>query len=82
MTYGDLDEISRKIQNRCGLEQPTKHTFWRDEEGKIYVKFWFDSLKLPDWLKDEDEELEDSERRKITNTFSNNLTSFFKNIKR
>ena len=74
MTYGDLDEISRKIQNRCGLEQPTKHTFWRDEEGKIYVKFWFDSLKLPDWLKDEDEELEDSEKRKITNTFSNNLT--------
>ena len=73
MTYGDLDAISRKIQNRCGLEQPTKHTFWRHEEGKIYVKFWFDSLKLPDWLKDEDEELEDSERRKITNTFSNNL---------
>lgn len=73
MTYGDLDEISRKIQNRCGLEHPTKHTFWRDEEGKIYVKFWFDSLKLPDWLKDEDEELKDSEKRKITNTFSNNL---------
>lgn len=73
MTYGDLDEISRKIQNRCGLEHPTKHTFWRDEEGKIYVKFWFDSLKLPDWLKDEDEELKDSEKRKITNTFNNNL---------
>ena len=73
MTYGELDEISRKIQNRCGLEQPTKHTFWRDEEGKIYVKFWFDSLKLPDWLKDEDEELNNDERRKITNTFSNNL---------
>ena len=39
-----------KIQNECALEEPSKITYFWNENGKVVFKFYFDSLYLPDDL--------------------------------
>ena len=50
MTKGELAVIVKKVQAECGLEDPTKITYYRDEEGRVVFKLWFDSLILPETL--------------------------------
>lgn len=56
-----------KIQNECALEEPSKITYFWNENGKVVFKFYFDSLYLPDDLNLSDEKR--SER--IKNLFTN-----------
>lgn len=74
MTAEGLEIISRKIQNRCALEQPNKTTYVLDKDKKWHIKFWFDSLKLPKYLQSEDEELTNKDRERIANTFTEQAT--------
>ena len=71
MAKGELAVIVKKVQAECGLEDPIKITYYRDEEGKVVFKLWFDSLILPETLagkkKDEFEWLAN-----VNNTFINN----------
>ena len=71
MTKGELAVLVKKVQAECGLEDPIKITYYRDEEGKVVFKLWFDSLILPETLagkkKDEFEWLAN-----VNNTFINN----------
>ena len=39
-----------KIQNECALEEPSKITYFWNENNKVVFKFYFDSLYLPDDL--------------------------------
>ena len=50
MTKTELKEIMLKIQNECALEEPSKITYFWNENGKVVFKFYFDSLYLPDDL--------------------------------
>lgn len=60
MTKGDLRTLVRKIQNECGLEAPSKITYFWDrsegeEPGTLVFKIFFDSLDVPrDLLVDEE----------------------------
>ena len=56
-----------KIQNECALEEPSKITYFWNENNKVVFKFYFDSLYLPDDLNLSDEKK--SER--IKNLFTN-----------
>lgn len=56
-----------KIQNECALEEPSKITYFWNENNKVVFKFYFDSLYLPDDLNLSDEKR--SER--IKNLFTN-----------
>lgn len=67
MTKTELKEIMLKIQNECALEEPSKITYFWNENGKVVFKFYFDSLYLPDDLNLSDEKK--SER--IKNLFTN-----------
>lgn len=51
MKKTELVTIIKKIQNRCYLEKPTKVTYYRNEEGKIAFKIFFDSLCIPEELR-------------------------------
>lgn len=67
MTKTELKEIMLKIQNECALEEPSKITYFWNENNKVVFKFYFDSLYLPDDLNLSDEKR--SER--IKNLFTN-----------
>jgi len=67
MTKTELKEIMLKIQNECALEEPSKITYFWNENNKVVFKFYFDSLYLPDDLNLSDEKK--SER--IKNLFTN-----------
>lgn len=63
MTKGELKTIILKVRNECALEEPTKITYYWDEEGKIVFKLFFDSLYIPQNLRVEND-------KKIKNLFS------------
>lgn len=63
MTKGELKTIILKVRNECALEEPTKITYYWDEEGKIVFKIFFDSLYIPQNLRVEND-------KKIKNLFS------------
>lgn len=70
MTKGELAVIVKKVQAECGLEDPTKITYYRDEEGRVVFKLWFDSLILPETLAGKKDEFE--WQVNVNNTFINN----------
>ncbi len=63
MTKGELKTIILKVRNECALEEPTRITYYWDEEGKIVFKLFFDSLYIPQNLRVEND-------KKIKNLFS------------
>ena len=71
MTKGELAVIVKKVQAECGLEDPTKITYYRDEEGKVVFKLWFDSLILPETLAGKKKD-EFEWQVNVNNTFINN----------
>ena len=71
MTKGELAGIVKKVQAECGLEDPTKITYYRDEEGKVVFKLWFDSLILPETLAGKKKD-EFEWQANVNNTFINN----------
>ena len=71
MTKGELAVIVKKVQAECGLEDPTKITYYRDEEGKVVFKLWFDSLILPETLAGKKKD-EFEWQANVNNTFINN----------
>lgn len=71
MTKGELAVIVKKVQAECGLEDPTKITYYRDEEGRVVFKLWFDSLILPETLAGKKKD-EFEWQVNVNNTFINN----------
>lgn len=71
MTKGELAVIVKKVQAECGLEDPVKITYYRDEEGKVVFKLWFDSLILPETLAGKKKD-EFEWQSNVNNTFINN----------
>lgn len=71
MTKGELAVIVKKVQAECGLEDPIKITYYRDEEGKVVFKLWFDSLILPGTLAGKKKD-EFEWQANVNNTFINN----------
>ena len=71
MTKGELAVIVKKVQAECGLEDPIKITYYRDEEGKVVFKLWFDSLILPETLAGKKRD-EFEWQANVNNTFINN----------
>ena len=71
MTKGELAVIVKKVQAECGLEDPTRITYYRDEEGKVVFKLWFDSLILPETLTGKKKD-EFEWQANVNNTFINN----------
>ena len=71
MTKGELAVIVKKVQAECGLEDPTKITYYRDEEGRVVFKLWFDSLILPETLAGK-KKGEFEWQANVNNTFINN----------
>lgn len=51
MKRKDLDTIIRKIQNRCYLENPTRITYFFDDDENVVFKIFFDSLCIPEKLR-------------------------------
>lgn len=47
MKKSDLETIIKKIQNRCYLENPTRITYYWNEDHKVVFKIFFESLYLP-----------------------------------
>lgn len=71
MTKGELAVIVKKVQAECGLEDPTRITYYRDEEGNVVFKLWFDSLILPETLAGKKKD-EFEWQANVNNTFINN----------
>ena len=71
MTKGELAVIVKKVQAECGLEDPIKITYYRDEEGRVVFKLWFDSLILPETLAGKKKD-EFEWQANVNNTFINN----------
>lgn len=71
MTKGELAVLVKKVQAECGLEDPTKITYYRDEEGRVVFKLWFDSLILPETLAGKKKN-EFEWQANVNNTFINN----------
>lgn len=71
MTKGELAVIVKKVQAECGLEDPVKITYYRDEDGKVVFKLWFDSLILPETLAGKKKD-EFEWQANVNNTFINN----------
>ena len=71
MTKGELAVLVKKVQAECGLEDPTKITYYRDEEGRVVFKLWFDSLILPETLAGKKKD-EFEWQANVNNTFINN----------
>ena len=76
MTKGELAVIVKKVQAECGLEDPIKITYYRDEEGKVVFKLWFDSLILPETLAGKKKD-EFEWQANVNNTFINNETYLY-----
>ena len=76
MTKGELAVLVKKVQAECGLEDPTKITYYRDEEGKVVFKLWFDSLILPETLAGKKKD-EFEWQANVNNTFINNETYLY-----
>lgn len=76
MTKGELAVIVKKVQAECGLEDPIKITYYRDEEGKVVFKLWFDSLILPETLAGKKKD-EFEWQANVNNTFINNEPYFY-----
>lgn len=76
MTKGELAVIVKKVQAECGLEDPTKITYYRDEEGRVVFKLWFDSLILPETLAGKKKD-EFEWQANVNNTFINNETYLY-----
>lgn len=68
MNKGELNTIVKKIQNECGLEEPTKITYYIDDNSQVIFKLWFDSLILPKSLRTDKSDLPLSN---VKNTFVN-----------
>lgn len=58
MTKNELNTLVRKIQNECGLESPTKITYYWNEERKLVFKLFFESLAVPEDLKIDEENIQ------------------------
>lgn len=71
MTQEGLKILIRKVQNECSLEEPEKVTYYIDDDDKVVLKLYFDSLKLPKSLRGEDKEHYDW-HSSVANTFTNN----------
>ena len=71
MTKGELAVFVKKVQAECGLEDPVKITYYRDEEGRVVFKLWFDSLILPETLAGKKKD-EFEWQANVNNTFINN----------
>lgn len=71
MTKGELAVLVKKVQAECGLEDPIKITYYRDEEGRVVFKLWFDSLILPGTLAGKKKD-EFEWQANVNNTFINN----------
>lgn len=71
MTQEGLKTLIRKVQNECSLEEPEKVTYYIDDDDKVVLKLYFDSLKLPKSLRGEDKEHYDW-HSSVANTFTNN----------
>lgn len=71
MTKGELAVLVKKVQAECGLEDPVKITYYRDEEGRVVFKLWFDSLILPETLAGKKKD-EFEWQANVNNTFINN----------
>ena len=76
MTKGELAVIVKKVQAECGLEDPIKITYYRNEEGKVVFKLWFDSLILPETLAGKKKD-EFEWQANVNNTFINNETYLY-----
>ena len=76
MTKGELAVLVKKVQAECGLEDPIKITYYRDEEGKVVFKLWFDSLILPETLAGKKKD-EFEWQANVNNTFINNETYLY-----
>ena len=76
MTKGELAVLVKKVQAECGLEDPTKITYYRDEEGRVVFKLWFDSLILPETLAGKKKD-EFEWQANVNNTFINNETYLY-----
>ena len=76
MTKGELAVLVKKVQAECGLEDPTKITYYRDEEGRVVFKLWFDSLILPETLAGKKKD-EFEWQANVNNTFINNEPYFY-----
>ena len=50
MKQSDLKILIKKVQNECALEEPTKITYYWDDDGKLVFKLFFDSLIIPEEL--------------------------------
>lgn len=68
MNKGELNTIVKKIQNECSLEEPTKITYYIDDNNQVIFKLWFDSLILPESLRTDRSDLP---LGNIKNTFVN-----------
>lgn len=58
MKKEELQTIVRKIQNRCYLENPTKITYYRNDDGDVVFKIFFDSLYVPEKFRVAEENLQ------------------------
>lgn len=68
MNKGELNTIVKKIQNECSLEEPTKITYYIDDNNQVIFKLWFDSLILPESLRTDKSDLP---LGNVKNTFVN-----------
>lgn len=75
MNKGELNTIIKKIQNECSLEDPTKITYYIDDNNQVIFKIWFDSLILPESLRTDKSDLPLSN---IKNTFVNEKSYLYK----
>ncbi len=50
MKQSDLKILIKKVQNECALEEPTKITYYWNDDGKLVFKLFFDSLIIPEEL--------------------------------
>ncbi len=50
MKQSDLKILIKKVQNECALEEPTKITYYWNDDGKLVFKIFFDSLIIPEEL--------------------------------
>ena len=60
MTKADLKIILLKIQNRCGLEEPTKITYYWNDKQQVVFKAFFESLYLPEALRVDEDNIQNS----------------------
>lgn len=69
MNKTEMQLILKKIRGECGLGEPEKLTYYRNKDGKVVFKAWFDELITPQELIDTDREASDTKRNKIYSQF-------------